>query len=337
MSESPYLIERPALLHRYWWTCFPALPTTRNSRHYHSLKRVWFDPTMNIVRRAEGDGFKSGSRGSYRERSEDFLTPFLFQAWALFGEGTQWVPSFLKLFGTTFKGDVSKASWCYLFEQPHKGKQICIADIVFAWRDEAGEAVLVLEAKIRGGKLTGKDVDDPERYLRMPSIAASERKSLAFLVDEADADAVSRQLQGRYSVGTWQELVLAQHDAAKSLIADSEVACEVANAILWNAQSAGLKIVGPKPDDFRFVTGAGDCDSYDRIKALPATEDELAYLLGTEVRKACSEGRMPDPPFEWLQDEPDVLTACDPQAPCRQRTPDRQVPRWRLGWKAPSE
>lgn len=336
MTESPYLIGPPAALHRYWWTCFPALPTNQESHHYHSLKRVWFDPTMNIVRRADGGGFKSGARGSYRERSEDFLTPFLFQTWALFGEEPAWVPRFLGLFGIEPVGKVSKASWCYLFEQPHSGRQICIADVVFSWRDEGGEAVLVLEAKVKGGKLSSKDVNDPDRYLRMPSIAAVERRWLAFLVDDADAEPVHHQIHGRFPVGTWQAMVRTQLDAATSLITEPEISREIAAAIVWNARSAGLDYPAESAGELRFVIGAGNSSSYDRIKALSATADEIAYLLGTEVRKTCANGRMPEPPFEWLASEPDVLTACDPQSPTRQKTVDRQVARWRVGWRAPN-
>lgn len=337
MEDGPYLIEQPAALHRYWWTCVPALPTSKRSRHYHSLKRVWFDPTMNIIRRSGTGELRSGSRGSYRERSEDFLTPFLFQTWALFGERAEWVPSFLGLFDINPVGGISEPSWCYLFEQPHAGRQICIADIVFSWRDDAGEGVLVLEAKVRGGKLTAKDVEDPERYLRMPSIAAVERRSLAFLVDGADAAVVHRQVGARYSVGTWQEVVRAQCEAVKYSVAEPTVAQEITTAIIWNARSSGLEFADENLEEFRFLAGTGHSSSYDRIKALPATPDEIAYLLGTEVRKACTGGRMPDPPYEWLRGEPDVLTACDPQSLTRQKTPDRQVARWRLGWKPPKE
>lgn len=60
---------------------------------------------------------------------------------------------------------MQSSSWSYLFEQPYFGRQICIADIVFSWLDDQGPAVLVLEAKVRGGKLTDKDLHGADRYL----------------------------------------------------------------------------------------------------------------------------------------------------------------------------
>lgn len=43
-KASPYLLHAPRI-HRYWWTVMPALPSSRNTRAYFALRRLWADQT----------------------------------------------------------------------------------------------------------------------------------------------------------------------------------------------------------------------------------------------------------------------------------------------------
>ena len=96
---SPFLATSPQCVHRYWWTCVPALPTMRGSPADRALKRIWFDHTMNTFRVSADGAVRPNARGFYTEGTEDHVVPALFQTWAIFPEVASWMPELLALFG----------------------------------------------------------------------------------------------------------------------------------------------------------------------------------------------------------------------------------------------
>lgn len=128
------------------------------------------------------------------------------------------------------------------------------------------------------------------------------------------------QTQQRYAVGTWQALVKCQLQSVRRLVRDLTVAEELTHAIALNARSVGVELAEGKKLEFKLLRGEGSEEVYRLIGRLDGSEAELSYLLGSEVRQACLAGRMPQPPYEWRKEEPDVFSACDPTSPAKQTT-----------------
>ncbi|MBC9176107.1 hypothetical protein [Pseudoroseomonas ludipueritiae] len=337
--SSPYLVDAPRRVHRHWWTVVPALPEGPDTQEAHALRRVWFDHTMNTFGAAADGALRPRARGFYTEGTEDHLTPAVFQTWAALGSPASWLPRLLQLFGLAPVGRVTAARWCYAFEEHVTMRLRPIADIVLAWCDEAGEAVLVIEAKRRGAPLAAKDLTDLDRYLRMPSIAAVPRRHLGLLVDEADLPAIQARLAGAWPVTSWQALIGAQLDAARHLDGAATVAREVAHLITVHAAHHGL---GRPPCQMALALakGAGTPASYAAIAAaMEAPPAVTRFLLGSEAALALRCGRRPAAPLPWLEDAPaaDEIWHRFRTAPAeRQTTAERQVARWKLNWSPPT-
>ncbi|TDH61263.1 hypothetical protein E2C06_18010 [Dankookia rubra] len=327
--NNPYLIDGSRRVHRHWWTVVPALPAGPDKQKAHALQRVWSDHTMNAFRTAADGSLLPGNRGFYTEGTEDHLTPAVFQTWAALGPAHAWLPALLALFNITPSGAVETARWCYFFEQYTADGKRPIADIVLAWRDGAGEAVLVIEAKRRGARLAVKDLTDLSRYLRMPSIYSVPRRHLGLLVDAADLAGMHVKLAGAWPIASWQALISAQITAARDLAAPTTVIKEVIGLIGLHAAFHGL--VAPLArESLALVAGEGTAARYNAI----ATEAEgppeaVRFLLGSEAVFAIRRGRSPDTPLPWLAD---TLAADEIWRRGEQTTAARQVPRWRLNW-----
>lgn len=337
--SSPYLVDGPRRVHRHWWTVVPALPEGRDTQEAHALRRVWFDHTMNTFKEAPDGSLQPGARGFYTEGTEDHLTPAVFQTWAALGTPQAWLPRLLELFGLAPAGQVEAARWCYFFEEYTADGKRPIADIVLAWRDEAGEAVLVIEAKRRGTQLASKDLTDLGRYLRMPSIAAVARRHLGLLVDEADLPTVRLRLLNAWPLTSWQALIGAQIDAAQHLEGSMAVAREVARLITLHAAHQGVgRPPGPMP--LALTQAEGTPESYAAITAAAeAPPAIIRFLLGSEAALALRAGRRPAAPLRWLDDVPaaDEIWHRSRTSPAgKQTTAERQVARWRLNWSPPA-
>jgi hypothetical protein len=220
----------------------PALPPGRESPAYAALRRVFADHTMNTIRVQADGSVASGPRGVYRTETEDHLTVVLFECWSLFPD-PGWLPDFLKACGAPLAGDVHHVGWSYAFEQV---KGMGIADVVVGYRDDAGEAVLVIEAKRPGGANLGdKDLQPRSPYFDLPSIRAIPRQHDCFLVDAGDEEAVQRQVGAR-SVTTWQRMGGLQAAAAARLAVPASVRAFLVGALVSLYARFGM-LVDPPP------------------------------------------------------------------------------------------
>lgn len=336
VQNSPYLTTVPDKVHRFWWTCFPALPRSRETHAYHALKRVWFDHTINTFEEAAPGQWRRRARGFYTEGSEDHIAPVLFQNWALFPESS-WAPSLLEAYHIGVKGAVRRVRWCPFFEQPYDGRKFCIADIVLCWEDDAGIGLLVLEAKVRGRKLGTKDLPQASRYLRMPSIRAISRRHFGLLVDAADEAVVRRTIMETAPIATWQTLGRLQIAAAQHLPLCSGWVDRITRLLAAHFSYFGFDVDGWASACVGISSDmVATCDQYAEIRAheLPASVED--FLIGSLVVLAARNGNMPASPHDWIYDEPDCISIyCQGRQHKAgyQTTADRRIARWSLDWK----
>jgi len=324
VAESSFLTEKPKT-YRYWWTFIPVLPRSREDHAYAVLKRQWADHTMNTIRR-EGEGWRPGSRGTYVVGREDHITPVLFQIWAAFPD-TSWVSQLLALWRIVPVGEVVAVRWSYSWEEKRAhGMRPDITDIVISWRDQQGDAALVIEAKRKGGALGPKDINGGQAYLSMPSIRSIPRRWMGFLVDERDAATVSAKVPQNTPVATWQNMGRAQETCASmQLISEND---RIRMRALIARHYADLDM----GFDAALVASLGG-EVFDgleskyaniRKRSLPAQIE--AFFLGSEATMCARTGKMPLPPFGWLTDEPSLLDLKESPQP----TYERERPLWQL-------
>jgi hypothetical protein len=335
-QNGPYLTVTPGKVHRYWWTCFPALPRRRDAQAYHALKRVWFDHTINTFEEVSPGEWRRRARGFYTEGSEDHVAPVLFQNWALFPD-TGWIGQLLERYQVQPQGPVHRVRWCPFFEQVYRGKKFCIADIVVCWKDDAGIGVLVLEAKVRGGKLGLKDHPATSPYLLMPSIRAVRRRYYGLLIDAADLLGAQAVIGDAAPIATWQTIARLQIVAAQSLRLPSAMVERITDSLAAHFSYFGIEADGVlRSRSSGAEEDRGTAHDYAEIRShrLPACIED--YLIGSQVVFAARAGRMPEPPYAWLRDEPDCLSVYQRgkrNEPGYQTTDHRRVPRWHLDWR----
>lgn len=295
--------------HNVWWTAIPALPVDRETPEWAVLRRLWDDHTLNTV---------GGARGIYRPSTEDHLLVSLFQCFAIFLNDLAWAPTLLRQFGQVPHGDITAIRWSYHFEQPrHLDPQRRIVDLVVAWRDAAGDAVLLVEAKGPNTKLGPKDLADPASYYgSMPAFAAYKRRGFAFLLD---AQGRHGRVPDDVPRTTWQAL-------GNLLIELAGAETEPVRAILVKTLAnhlARLGVMGRTTDN----PAEGTAARYAALRALSARPAVVNFLLGAEAAAAHAAGRSPEPPFPWLAETPDRM-----QVSMRKRQPktEREAPLWRL-------
>jgi hypothetical protein len=241
----------------------------------------------------------------------------------------------LALFGLQPTGAIRGASWSYLFEEFYDGRKFCIADIVLSWYDDAGEAVLVLEAKALKGSLTAKDTDGLGRYLNMLSIRKVSRRWLGFLVDESDLALVQAATRSTVPAASWQDLIRLQIEAAKFLDCDRAVQDLVSALILEHAAYCGIRVTKPEAGreiNPEIVPGSGTAESYGRILDLKLPASIQSFLLGSEAALAARGGHRPQPPMSWLSSDPgsaEIWLNSRAGDPRRQSVPDRRVVLWK--------
>jgi hypothetical protein len=202
-----------------WWQVLPAIPPDRSSAAYDRLRRVWFDHTWK-------------DHPFLNEAHENHLTATLFENFVLF-EPKLWVPQLLEAAQIDLSlGTVLKCTWGYEVLADGQGK---LADVAIHARDAAGDVVVVIESKAKGGTLKPTDAD-PGSYLDLDEFSWCERRSLIYLVDEADEvrtrDLIKDQ-SARSGLLTWQSLGSLQIRLAGELEVEPTMASFVAGAIQY--------------------------------------------------------------------------------------------------------
>lgn len=320
--ESSLLIAEPKT-YAYWWTFVPVMPADREDPAYAILKRQWADHTMNCLA-PEGEGWRlKSNRGFYVEQREDHISTVLFHIWAAFPDAS-WVGPFLDLWDIPH-GDVKGVRWSYSWEQRSEGaKRPDITDVVLSWEDQHGAAVVVIETKRTGGKLSEKDTNGGRRYMNMPSIRPFARKFMVFLVDQRDIAAAVALLPQGTPVCSWQSL--------------GKLQAELAGAFggpvgLLNAYVAKHYADLRMPIDVDFASSlngvefTGTAERYLAVRSLGLPSAMERFLIGSEVAFSARTGRMPEPPYSWLAEDPSFPEVVAAKAQSRQ---DREKPLWRL-------
>lgn len=300
------------------------LPAGRDDPAYAVLKRQWADHTMNCIAR-DGEGWRlTSTRGFYVERREDHIATVLFHIWAALPDAS-WVGPFLDLWGVPH-GGVRRVRWSYSWEQRSEGaKRPDITDIVLSWEDEDGQAVVIIETKRAGGKLSEKDVNGGIRYLNMPSIRPFPRKSMVYLVDERDLPAAVTALPPGTPAVSWQRMGRLQAE----LVGRLEGA---ASGLLKACVSKHYADLGMPFDTGLLalldgVVFAGTRERYRAAELLGLVSTLERFLVGSEVTFCARMGRMPEPPYAWLAQEPSFPDVVAAKAQSRQ---ERERPLWRL-------
>lgn len=310
-------------VHRYWWTALPAIPSQKGSAPYNRLWRQFADHTMNTVRQ-EGNTFKVGGRGFYVEGREDHAVPAFFENFTLYPTNV-WFERILERLGIRCMGSVHRIAWAYSHEETLLGERRCrIADIVFSWRDDDGDALLVIEAKKPNcARLTldAKDYPSNGYYLKYSSMKAHGRRFQALLIDDRNKTQLPESLQNSTAVITWQELAGIQCNSARDLDRGN-----VQDIVLTRLSAHHLELeIGSaldpsSPSSVNF--GSLDWHS----EGLPQCLAD--WLVGSEQyfhhRNAGAKWK---PAYSWLLSEPSIL---DYTLHKSQSTSDRQKLLWKL-------
>jgi hypothetical protein len=323
--ESSLLIDKPKT-YAHWWTFVPVIPASRHDHGYSALKRQWFDHTMNCLSGGPGDWKLKSSRGFYVQGHEDHIAPVLFHIWASFPDAA-WVGPLLDLWDIAH-GVVRRVQWSYSWEQRTNGKNP-ITDIVLCWEDSDGQAVVVIEAKRPGGVLSAKDLDGGARYLDMPSIRPYERKSAVYLVDKADVERTKAAIPGT-PVTSWQDMGRLQAGLMLRTASRGH-AGHLQACVAKHYADLGMPFDQALADLLADTDFTGERRRYDAVFRLGLADPLERFLIGGEVTFCARSGRMPEPPFAWLADEPSFLEVWAARSSAqRQTTDERAKPLWRL-------
>jgi hypothetical protein len=277
------------------------------------------------VERKDGLIIPGSSRGFYVEGREDHLVPAFFENFTLLPD-FQWLERVLDRLAVTRNGGIINASWSYSYSELIPGRGRPHADIVIMWRDDGGDALLVIEAKRPGcGPKGCGEKDDPANlyYLHYAAMRRIERRSQALLLDDSDLRTLPERVKSNPAVITWQDLIRIQLDFVTALSVDRQVKEWVIERLTAHYAELGLIAAkGPIP------VARGDAASYAQIRALDAPDCIKDWLIGSELYFAArSPGGVIEPPYEWLANEPTIL---DYAREKRQTTAEREMPIWHL-------
>jgi len=321
IMESSLLIDEPKTYSR-WWTFVPVIPANRDDHSYHTLKRQWFDHTMNCVESVAARWKLKSSRGFYVEHREDHIATVLFHIWAAFPD-VAWVGRLLDLWSVQH-GEVRRARWSYSWEQ-REGTKNNITDIVLSWEDAEGEAVLVIEAKRPGGQLSDKDRNGGACYLDMASVRPFRRKQMVYLVDERDAPRIRGGLPASIPVASFQAMGQLQADLIGRCHGD--VGHLLRACVGRHYAELGMPFDAHLTRKLAGIDFTGRQRRYEAVFDLHLPDPIERFLVGAEVTFCARAGRMPAAPYPWLVDEPSLPEVCAAKV---QTTYDRSKPLWRL-------
>lgn len=309
--------------HQRWWTALPAIPATRNCPAYRRLWRQFADHTMNTFKRSNGS-VVPGSRGFYVEGREDHLVPAFFENFTLFPD-FQWLQHLLARLGIPCEGRITGAAWSYSYSEflPHLGHRPH-ADILVMWHDNAGKAVLVIEAKRPGCGRQGFGVKDAPAngyYLGYGAMRGIDRRHQALLVDEHDVRHLPDEMGRNPSVVTWQEVITIQREAVERTEVSQEIRELVLSRLEAHCAALGLASARTHPQGARV-----NVSRYAELRALKAPDCVKDWLVGSEFFFATRHPNgIVEPPYDWLAGE---MTVSDYASQKLQTTREREQPIW---------
>ncbi len=186
--------------HEYWWTCFPAVPARREDFRYQRIMRLYADHTLNGLNGQTG-------RSVYKEGGEDHLVLSFFENFVV-DQRHEWIGRIAQRLGL-LQGKILAANWSYAFEERLSGEaRPRIADLVLHWRDNSGNAVVVIEAKRPGGMprsgLNEKDDPRSDYYMKYSAMREIPRKQQMLLISAKDKEKLSGELRSDARVLTWE-------------------------------------------------------------------------------------------------------------------------------------
>jgi hypothetical protein len=227
----------------HWWMAIIAIPSSRESRGYARLRRVWNDPT----RFAGPAKQNAASERKYREKRkhefvdpthETSLTASVFENFELIPP-SRWVSSLCEEARSPMvPKDVVDVRWSYEWSAQIErdgaiSERLC--DVVIHYRTADSElGIIVIEAKNIGKTLGTKDTDS-SYYLDIS--AFSEQASnvqLIYCVDGAKESDIRRQLGATkqpWGLLTWQRLAGLQIALARALPVDPAIRRFLAGSI----------------------------------------------------------------------------------------------------------
>lgn len=218
-------MKKDSSLPQYWWEVLPAIPRLQNSHAYRRLRRSWFDHTWK-------------NHPIFSPRHENHLTATPFENFILF-DPEIWVGGLLSAAGIELSVKISACNWGYeILAEKNK-----LADIAIHTRGANGDHVIIVEAKIKGGALKKTDAD-PASYLDLAEFSWAPKRSLIYLIDEADVNKtrglIADPLQ-RSGILTWQALGGLQVELALQLDCSASIRDFVAGAIQFQYLNHGVK------------------------------------------------------------------------------------------------
>ena len=295
--------------HDHWWTCLPALPNSKEDYAYTRLMRLFADHTLNST-------VGTSKRSVYKHGGEDHLVMSFFENFSVDAH-YRWV-DFIARRLEMKSGPIVAARWSYAFEERVFGEaRPRIADLILHWRDSAGDAVVVIEAKRKGGLPKGlgsKDDPDSKYYMHYSAVRDISRKQQMLLVDQSDVKLLPSHLVSDPRLITWQEFSQLQRDIFVYLAGST------------NADAVDAKLVA----QYREIGLApGEPSKLVEFSSAQTEEDALidrwsqACDLYLEYRKTGTFARVPG---VWLN-EPDRKTLLGRKA---QSTRDRELSIWKI-------
>ncbi len=229
-------------IHLNWWTALLALPVSQETAGFEALRRVWADPTINTVFVDDGGILATKTnRGFYRKDSEDHLMVCLFENWAAMPT-CDWVAAFISACGAIPAGEITAVGWSYEYTQdrPKKKPGKLTADIVLFWKDQEGDAVLVLETKKPGNrKWAEKDMPSFGVYLDVPGFDDIDRRYACMIISDEDMEIEKARLVGEPAL-SWETLAEMQMSAFKKLDLDESLKAFMIGAVIHQYASYGI-------------------------------------------------------------------------------------------------
>jgi hypothetical protein len=255
------------------------------------------------------------AQGPYNPSAERHLVVSFFENFAIDTQH-RWVRSLGERLGMV-RGEISNACWSYEYEEKlatsRRNGGPGIADVVVSWRDEAGEAVIVFEAKRPGGvgKTGLAPEDDPRNgaYLQYARIRPIDRRQQMLLLAARDIHDLPNELRGDARVLAWEELAQMQLECTAEYAGSR---CpELMDALLEHYATLGIQ------------ANIGD------VPTPRESEASATAFTWLEHYRSFVENRrrvIPLPPIEWMAEEPDSVAF---RSQRKQSTQQREEPLWR--------